>query len=116
MLINRAALVLKATQAAVDWINEVTPAKDNIRLTVQDVNADSLVYLLAESVQTESQAHAWALSNVQALMEEFLSAWCLDEAYWPKDIGPQLFEKWVQVEYHSMIIDTVNADIQKEAM
>lgn len=116
MLINRAALILKATQSAVDWINEVDPAEDKNELTLREVQEDCLVYLVPEDIETDVHAKLWALDNSEILLQEFMFGWYQDESLWPANVGPKLFEKWFEVEYHSMIIDTVDEPITKEEM
>jgi hypothetical protein len=116
VLINRAAIILKATQAAADWINEVDPDQESDPITVKDVHEDCLIYLVPEEVETDIHAKVWALNNAEVLLEEFLYGWYQDEDLWPKNIGPKLFEEWFDVKYHSMIVDTLDEPIEKEEM
>lgn len=116
MLVNRAAIILKATQEAVDWINDVDPYPDSEPLTLGQVREDCLVYLVPEEVETDTHASIWALNNAEILLEEFMHGWYQDETLWPEKYGPKLFEKWFIVEYHSMVIDTVDEKILKEEM
>lgn len=116
MLINRAAIIVKATQAAVDWINDVDPFPKNGPITMEQVREDCLVYLVPEDVETDAHASIWALNNAEVLLEEFMQGWYHDDSLWPKKYGPKRFEKWFTVEYHSMIIDTVDENILKEEM
>jgi len=113
MLINRAAIILKATQPAVDWINEVDPVENNA-LTLEDVREDCLVYLVPEDIEALSHAREWAQDNAELLLEEFMYGWYPDESLWPEDIGPALFDTWFEVEFYSMIIDTLDEPIEKE--
>lgn len=72
MLLNRAALVLKASQEAVDWINEVDPCPENGPLTLEQVRDDCPIYLVPEDVETDIHAKIWALNNAEVLLEEFM--------------------------------------------
>lgn len=114
MLINRAAIILKPTQAAVDWINRTDPGHDPV--TVKDVHEDCTIYLVPEEIETDIHAKVWALSNADILLEEFMHSWYQDESLWPANVGPEFFEKWFEVEYHSMIVDTLDDPIVKEEM
>lgn len=114
MIINRAAIILKAEQPAVDWINKVSLFKSDDKITIEDVREDCLVYLVPDEVETHIHAKVWALNNAEVLLEEFIHGWYQDESLWPKNLGKKLFEKWFKVEYHSMLIDTVDEGITKE--
>jgi hypothetical protein len=116
MLINRSAIILKATQQAVDWINEVDPIKNQSSLTLKEVREDCLIYLVPEDVETDAHAHSWALNNAEVLLQEFMFGWYQCESLWPKGLGPKMFEKWFDLEYHSMLVDTVDEPITKEEM
>jgi hypothetical protein len=116
MLINRAALILKATQKAVDWINDVDPYERGEPITLAQVREDCLVYLVPEDVESAVHAKVWALNNAEILLEEFMHGWFQDDSLWPKKYGPKLFEKWFTVEYHSMVIDTVDEPVLKDEM
>lgn len=116
MLINRAAIILKPSQEAVNWINDVDPYPNDEKITLEQAREECLVYLVPDEVETDVHASVWALNNAEVLLEEFLHGWYQDESLWPPKYGPKLFQKWFTVEYHSMIIDTVDAPIHKEEM
>ena len=40
-----------------------------------------------------------------------LASWYEDEALWPKDLSLKAFWEWFDVEIHSTLIDSVDADI-----
>ncbi len=43
-MVNRAALLLRYKQPAVDWINDVDPAKTKRIMTLDEVNEERTVY------------------------------------------------------------------------
>ncbi|ASP40484.1 hypothetical protein CHH28_18210 [Bacterioplanes sanyensis] len=116
MLINRAAIILKAKQPAVDWINSVEPDKRAGSITLEDVNLESIIYLVPEDIENIVYARAWVMNNAEILLEEFLDSWYQDDSLWPSSFSDELFEQWFSIEYHSMIIDTTEDPIDKEAM
>jgi len=116
MVINRALIVLKAKQEAVDWINEVDPMESESPITLENVHEDCTSYLVPEDIESHDHAMVWALHNAEVLLDEFLYGWYQDESLWPENIGPKLFDKWFDVEYHSILIDTVDEPIIKEEM
>ena len=116
MLINRAAILLKAKQPAVDWINSSDPIENGISITLSEVNTESLIYLVPEDVESDVHAQIWVFNNAELLLEEFCHGWYQHEDLWPEGMGPKLIEEWFDVEYHSMIVDTVDDPIDKHEM
>ncbi len=113
MVIDRAAIILRAKKPAVDWINQTAPIPDIDPLSLPEVNSDSQLYLVPDDVDTEELATIWAYTNADVLLQDFLSGWHQDESLWPKTLDTDLFKQWFAVEYHSLIIDTVDAPINK---
>lgn len=116
VLINRAAIILKPTQEAVDWINDADPDQGHELIALDEAHEECIIYLVPEDVETDVHAKVWALNNAEVLLEEFVHGWYQDENLWPENIGPKLFEKWFKVEFHSMIVDTFDEPIEKEEM
>jgi predicted XRE-type DNA-binding protein len=52
-MINRAAILLKLKQPAIDWINEVDPV-DNHRVNLKSANEDRTVYLVDDEVADDA--------------------------------------------------------------
>ena len=116
MIIDRAAIIIKAKKPAVYWINKVDPMEGKGKISLKDVNTDCQMYLVSDDIDSEEMAVAWAYKNAEVLLEDFMHGWYQDESLWPKSRDIDLFEKWLEIDYHSMIIDTVDALINKEEM
>jgi len=116
MIIDRAAIIIKAKKPAVDWINKVDSMTGSDKITLKDVNTDCQLYLVPDDVDSQDMAMVWAYKNAEVLLEDFMHGWYQDESLWPKVRDIDLFEKWLEIEYHSLIIDTVDAPINKEEM
>ena len=111
-MINRAALILKYKQPAIDWINAADPVKDKPHLTVEEVNEDRTVYLINdEHADDPGVLEVWIRLNVEALFEDELLGWYVDESLWPKNLDYELFLLWFDVECHTVIIDTDDNEI-----
>ena len=109
-MINRAAILLKGKQPFVEWINSVNP--DSEKIDIDTVNADNIVYLVDE--ETGEDPEGWVAQNFEHLMKNELFGWYVDEKVWPKELDIVLFDKWFDVECHSMIVDTVPGDIEED--
>jgi hypothetical protein len=51
----------------------------------------------------------------QDIFELELSSWMADDETWPEKINYKMFLEWFDVEYHSMVFDSLKDDIEKEA-
>ena len=114
MIIDRAAITLKVKQPAVDWINKVASMTGGEKLTLKEVNEDSQLYLIPDDVDYKDLAVIWVYKNAEALLVEFMNSWYQDESLWPTILDIDLLEKWFDIGYHSLIIDTVDGPINKE--
>ena len=111
-MVNRAALLLRYKQPAVDWINEVDPAKTNRIMTLDEVNEERTVCLIGDAVAESSDKIASLDSS------KFLSAlrdgieWVYsDPALWPASRTYKLFQTWFTVECNTVLVDLVGTEI-----
>lgn len=112
-MINRAALLLRYKEPAVQWINEADPNPDSRTLSFEEVNGDRLVYLLKdEDADSPNHVEKWVKKNFEALFENELSGWYTDTSLWPQPLTHQLFQRWFEVECHSIIVDTMSEAIE----
>jgi hypothetical protein len=111
LVINRAAIILRYREPAVRWINEADPY-DAPGITREVVNQERTVYLIrAEDAETSAAVDEWIELNYRQLFEAELQGWYTDPTLWPQDLTLQLFREWFDVEYHSVLIDTVGGRI-----
>ena len=108
-MINRAALILRCKDPFVRWVNEADPYYDDPGITIERVNRERIVYLI-DSDAAEN-VDEWISKNFTLLFETELDAWYADEALWPKNRNKKLFDKWFDVECHSIIFDTLGGEI-----
>ena len=114
-MINRAALILRYKQPAVDWINESDPYGGSLGLELANVNQDRSVYLVPDDVADDDETvRSWVVLNHRALLENELGDWYTDESFLPQELNLELFDAWFEVECHSVIIDTSEEPIVEE--
>ena len=106
-MINRAAVVLRCKDPFLKWVNEADPVNDNPGLTLAEVNEESTVYLITE--EDGDNVNQWLANNYNTLFENELESWYADTTLWPKKRGRKTFDKWFDVECHTVIIDTVGS-------
>jgi hypothetical protein len=114
-MINRAAIILKYKSPAVQWINEADPYNADPGISLESVNEDRKVYLIKDEDATGLEAiEQWIKMNYEALFENELKGWYTDENLWPKKRDLRLFREWFDVDYHSVIEDTVGLPIEDD--
>ncbi len=103
-MLNRAALIPKAKEPFVRWINESDPYDKRPPVSMAEVNEDRTVYLIDD--QEADNLEEWMALNCTQLFENELNDWYTDESLWPPNRNLELFHKWFTVECHSVLIDT----------
>ena len=114
-MINRSSVILKYKEPAIKWINDSDPYNDDPGITQNSVNSDRTVYLVREEdADGPDSVRDWITLNFGVLFESELEGWYTDESLWPQDRTMELFNKWFQIECHSVILDTVGTPIEDE--
>jgi hypothetical protein len=109
-MLNRTALILRYKEPALRWINENDP--DGHQMTLEEVNADKTVYLVADdAADTPEKLRRWLKRNYLFFFESELEGWYTDEEMWPGELTLELFLKWFDAEFHGVILDTVRGVI-----
>jgi hypothetical protein len=96
-------------EPAIKWINEADPYDDDPGITIESVNADRTVYLITS--EDAEVLDEWLALNYKTLFESELEDWYSDESLWPQKRNMKMFRAWFTVEYHTMIIDTVDGPL-----
>ena len=110
--IDRSVAIIKPKQPFVDWANSFPDAGDD-QYTIQDFSSDCSVILLPEA---DSDEHSKSLLRkiFKDVFELELSSWMKDDDTWPEDITYEMFLEWFDVEFHSMVFDSLSYNIEKE--
>lgn len=114
-MINRAAIILKYKKPAVEWVNEADPVVTDPGISIESANKDGTVYLIrTEDAESQEHIDKWVKLNYEALFESELDSWCTDDALWPKQRDLKLFKEWFDVEYFTLLHDTVSEQIEDD--
>lgn len=107
-MINRSVLTVKAKEPFVKWLNALPEPAE---VSLEEVNEDTMAYLLPEYASDDEQdeiiAHFFG-----PIFQMELAGWWTDEKDWPKNRELALFTKWFEVEFHSMVVDLVDAPLE----
>ena len=110
-LINRSVAIIKPKQPFVDWANSVVDEDE--QYSISDLRTDCSVILLPE---TDSDEHANAVLReiFQDVFKIELLSWITDDNMWPEHRTYKMFLEWFDAEFHSMVFDPFQDDIEKE--
>ena len=109
--IDRSVAIIKPKQPFVDWINSEVDASH--QYSIQDFSTDCGVILLPV-LDSDEHAEAFIKEMFQDLFELELSSWMTDDDTWPENITYKMFLEWFDVEFHSMVFDSSQNDIEKD--
>jgi len=109
--INRSVAIIKPKQPFVDWANSVVDEDD--QYSISDFSTDCSVILLPV-VDSDEHAEAFIKDIFQDLFELELSSWIVVDEMWPENITYKMFLGWFDVEFHSMVFDSLKDDIEKD--
>ncbi|HUL00960.1 MAG TPA: hypothetical protein VLX29_08905 [Nitrospirota bacterium] len=109
-MINRCLVRVRAKEPFVEWINSLP---DPAGVSVEEVNRDNTVYLLPEySYDTEEEGLLADFFDL--IFEEQLNGWWTEKSDWPANRDLALFKEWFDVEFHSAVLDLVDAPLEDD--
>jgi len=109
-MLNRSVLIVKAKEPFRQWINSL-PDPDGVPL--EELNEDSTAYLIPE-YDDDNQRDRILKKIFKDIFEEQLDGWWQDEKNWPVKRDLRTFKQWFDIEFHSVVIDIVDADLIDE--
>ena len=109
--IDRSVAIIKPKQPFVDWANSVGDEKEPY--SIHDFRTDCSVILLPV-LDSDEHAEAFIKEIFQDVFELELSSWIVVDEMWPENITYKMFQEWFDVEFHSMVFDLLQSDIEKE--
>jgi hypothetical protein len=115
MYINRTAVVIKAKQPLVNWINTTPKAREEKGhvFTLAEINEDCEVLLLPD-FDTIEEVMGQMRPLKTEIFEDALDEWQTDENFWPQNRSEEMFDIWFGLEIHSMVDDTVDEPIERD--
>jgi hypothetical protein len=108
-VINRGAIVVRLQEPFVRWINEACPVVDGPGISLESANEDKTIYLITDN--DAEKLDRWLKENYMILFEQELEEWYVDEMLWPENRNRKIFNEWIEIECHSIILDTVDGNI-----
>lgn len=110
--IDRAIVIVRPLQPFADWLNS-SPANAGYFTGLSELRQDPTAYLIPE-FDTEAEARAYLREIFEDIFIVELEGWLRDPDAWPRKRDYATFQKWFEVEFHSMVLDPYENDIVKE--
>jgi len=111
--INRSSVIITPKQSFFNMVANITgeqPDKAAPPLT----DDESTIYLLEESDLNDQNLKERMKSCYKNIFFEELEGWFTDKNRWPKGITWKEFTSYFHISYQSMVIDTLDEEIEYE--
>jgi hypothetical protein len=110
--LNRSAIVVTPKQPFLDWLHATDPT--SVELTLVKLTLDPTIYLIPEC-DTDDDVVEVLRDSFEEIFAEQLAGWCTDESVWPRDRGFDVFRRWFDYQYHSLLIDLSDEPLIRES-
>jgi hypothetical protein len=110
IMINRSALIIRVKQPFLAWVKSLP---DHADVALEEVNQDNTVYLLSDSSYYDDLDDILG-QFYNLIFEDQLSGWWTDVADWPPNRDLAVFKEWFGVEFHSSVLDLVDAPLEDD--
>ena len=107
--VNRTVLVVKPKQPFLAWAHSLDDESKD--LTLERLREDCTAYLVPE-IQYDSEQRQVLEWCFELLFEEELEGWHTEPKDWPQDRNLEMFLEWFEVEFHSLVFDLCDYQIQ----
>ena len=109
-MLNRSVAIIRGKEPFLKWVKSLPDSAD---VSIDIINQDNTAYLLPEiayGFEEESLVERF----YDLIFEEQLNGWWTEKNDWPKNRDRETFKKWFDVEFHSVVLDLVDAPLQDE--
>ncbi|MEZ4988532.1 MAG: hypothetical protein R2795_26495 [Saprospiraceae bacterium] len=111
--INRFVLLVRPSQAMVDWINGIYP-DDPVPYEDRMAHDNTDVYLIPEMDDIED-AMIWLEANYLPFFESLLEEWCDNVDDWPQDMDWEMFKRYADFTIQTNVLDSVSEEEDEAA-
>ena len=109
--VDRRVAIIRPKGPFLKWLKNM-PNWD-LDLTLKDLKAECLSILIPGFEDSE-KTDSFMKAIYERIFEAELSGWYKDETVWPQKRSYALFRRWFDVEIHSIVVDTLDEEIEKE--
>lgn len=106
--VDRSVAIIKPKEPFHQWLLAV-PDND-ADLTLESLRSDCTAILLPEFIDPE-EAVSYLDDHYEQFFKMELASWYEEPGLWPADLSLKAFWEWFDVEIHSTVMDSVDAEI-----
>lgn len=110
--INRMAVVIRPKAPFAQWVNNLPDMNGRV-MSLEDLQQDCLVVLIPAYDRTQDAA-AHVKEIYREIFGEELWGICTREEWFPPQQDWKTFQQWFDIEIHSVVMDTLDEEIEKE--
>ena len=100
--VDRSAIVVTPKQPFLDWLHAVDPTSSELKLA--DLSIEPTIYLIPECEVPEDVVEC--LQDVCGeIFQDQLNGWYRVRAVWPTDRSYEMFCRWFDYRFHSVLLD-----------
>lgn len=100
--VDRIVAIVRPTDRMLAWLKKQPNALDN--MVIQNLQKDCTA-LMIPFFDGPKQAKAYIEQISQGIIESELESWGVPKSHWPKDLSLEIFYKFFDIEFHSMVYD-----------
>ncbi|MBI3656096.1 MAG: hypothetical protein HY232_06710 [Acidobacteria bacterium] len=109
--INRSLAILKPKPPLLEWLRTLTDG--NVPGTLAELQQDCTAILIP-AFDSNEEGQSFVETLYEPLFEMELAEWDRRVDLWPPQRTLALFREWFEVEIHSIVVDVLDAAIEKE--
>lgn len=110
--INRHLVVIKAKQPVLNWLRGLPDPDDDFNL--EELRKDSTAILTSED-DDDVDGEEFVRANFREIFEMELAEWWTDKKDWPSRLDWKTFCEWFDFEFHSVVLDSADEPLRREA-
>lgn len=104
-VVNRGLVLILPKAPFLSWVQELLGA--DAPMTLGELRQDATALLITEF--EDDRAGKRCIRRMwQAIFEHELAAWEQDPTNWPANRTYQLFQAWIEIDLHSMVLDAAD--------
>ena len=109
--LNRWAITVQPTEVFLEWANSLPDTTSE--MTLADMRIEAHIYLIPERLHDDDWEKQLR-KHFAVIFEHELWGWCTDPEFWPEKRTYGEFRKWFEVEFHSMVLELGDGDVEVE--
>lgn len=100
--VDRIVTIIRPTNYMLTWLKRLPKAVDS--MVLRNLQKDCTA-LLIPAFDGPKQARAYIEQIYQSIFEAELTSWGIPKSQWPAERSLELFDRFYDVEFHSMVYD-----------